>query len=60
MGSILLGILALSYGIYCPKRSGTFLHYLFKQRILQLDLHSLLTLSAQIALYVMCNHCYFY
>ena len=32
----------------------------FKQRILQLDLNSLLTFSAQIALYVVCNHYYFY
>ena len=32
----------------------------FKQRILQLDLNPLLTLSAQIALYVVRNHYYFY
>ena len=32
----------------------------FKQHILQLDLNSLLTLSAQIALYVVRNHYYFY
>ena len=57
MGHILLGILALSYGMYCLQRAGTFLHCLCSRSIFYslTQIPSLLMLSTQIALYVVHN-----